>query len=66
MLNLQILTSGGGIGMRLTLPTTKLGAIWSMRILPVEKRDASYSPAAVTQNPSATSHTQARHDEGGA
>src|SRR4030095_2911384 len=33
----------------------------SIRILPVGKRDTSGSPVAVTQNPSATWHTQARH-----
>jgi hypothetical protein len=33
-----------------------------MRILPEGKRDAAGSPAAVTQNPSATWHSQAWHD----
>jgi hypothetical protein len=35
----------------------------SMLILPVGKRDAAGSLAAVTHNPSATSHTPAWHDE---
>src|SRR2546428_1021844 len=36
----------------------------SMLILLAGKRDASCSPAAVTQNPSATWHTPAWHDSG--
>ena len=57
--------------MRLTLPTTKLGGIWSMRILPVEKRDASYSPAArdrtrVRGGPHLVLEQLSRDEEGGA